>query len=97
MTKKEVKPKKVNDKIVNSLTNAIVDGKIKFSSGSKVYASRRRDGKTVVVLCEIRSIKEDGLVEAWDETVNQWFMFDINTPPEILKILSEHLPSSENS
>lgn len=87
MNKKEVKPKKTNDKLIASLKDAIIEGKINFSSGSKVYASRRRDGKTVVVLCEIRDIKEDGLVEAWDETVNQWFIFDIKSPPEILKIL----------
>lgn len=82
------KPKKVKKSLkVESLPDAVVEGKLVAEVGSELIASRYKDGKDRLVVLTLKKVDEDGLVHAWDETAQQWFNFNLNqTIPKILKM-----------
>ena len=69
------------------LPDAIVDGKAVFEIGSEIVVSRFRNGKKSFSICTVKKIDTAGLIETWDESVQQWYVFPLAQPPEILKLL----------
>ena len=65
--------------------NAIVDGKFIIGIGEKVIIQRVRLEKKQVSLCIFKGIEKNGDVTMWDQTVSQFFSFNVNDPP-IVKI-----------
>lgn len=71
------------------LPDAVVDGKFMGNVGTELIATRRKDGKEKLVILTVKKINDDGLVESWDETIQQWFNFNLKeTLPSVLKIYS---------
>lgn len=69
------------------LPDAVVEGKFMGAVGSELIASRRKDGKEKLVILTVKNLKQDGLVETWDETAQQWFNFSLNEElPKVLKL-----------
>jgi len=89
-TKKVVnvpKPKKVKFKI-DGLPDAIVDGNLIVPVGDRILVSQEIEGKKILCVYLIKSLREDGLVSAWDETTVRWRSFKL-TDPIIAKIMPE--------
>lgn len=82
--KKENKPKERKKKIkfdFSIASDAIVDGKFIISLGEKVVIERTRYDKKQVSICTFKGIESNGDVTMWDDTVSQFFSFNIKDPP----------------
>lgn len=62
-------------------TDAIVDGKFIVGLGDKVIVERIRYDKKQVSVCIFKGVGKNGDVTMWDDTVSQFFSFDIKDPP----------------
>lgn len=81
------KPPKVKD--FYALEDVIVDGIFNAKVEDRVLLKRDHRADKAYSLCIVNRISDDGVVELWDETMQQYFLFDILQPP-VLK----HLPVS---
>jgi hypothetical protein len=68
-------PRKKRVKIDPKTVPAIADGVLLAPVGSKILVTRLRHARPHTSSCEIHKIDEDGTIHAWDETLNQWFLF----------------------
>jgi len=91
--KQEKKPKEKSDSRklkkgfkVDSLSDAIVEGKFIGNVGNEIVVSRFRNGKNTLSICTIKQIDEKGLIHVWDETLQQWFVFPESQAPTITKL-----------
>jgi len=86
--KKEKKPRVPRAKKIkfdiSSAPDAIVEGKLIVPFGTKVIIPRIKAGRESLSECEIMKIDDD-IVHAWDETLNQWYLFKV-TDNVIVKI-----------
>ena len=89
MKTQAAKPRKISKKMVlNELKDAVVDNKFLATVGSELVVERHKDGKAKLVIVKVKQIGEDGLVQTWDETAQQWFHFSLKEAlPKVLKIL----------
>jgi len=86
-------PKKNDSKVSNrkpkvkfdftSGEDVIVDGHLNLQKNDKVVVKRERLGKSQVSVCIFKSIEANGDVTLWDETVSQFYCFNLNDPPPI--------------
>ena len=84
--KKEKKPAQRIKKVkfdFSKAADAIVDGKFIVSLGEKVVVERIRYDKKQVSLCIFKGVGAHGDVTMWDDTVSQFFSFDIKDPPPV--------------
>ena len=84
------KPKKMKLNI-SKFPDAIVDGHLVAPVGDRIIVVNDVDGKQVLCSYVIKSLREDGLVSAWDETTVRWRSFKL-TDPVVAKIV----PNGEN-
>jgi hypothetical protein len=86
----EEKPRKRQKKVkvdMNSLPDAAIQGKLLAAVGSKVFFERiAAKGKKVVHEGFIRSVDEKGMVEIWDETIEQFYAFSLNQKLPVIKM-----------
>jgi hypothetical protein len=61
--------------------DAIVDGQMQVNIGERVVIERERLGKRQISLCIFKGIEKNGDVTMWDETVSQFYCFNIGDPP----------------
>lgn len=59
-----------------SLSDAIVEGKFLAEVEERLIVERLRDGKMKKSLCIVKKIEGDN-VHAWDDTRDQWFIFNV--------------------
>jgi hypothetical protein len=71
---------------LSSLSDAIIEGKLIVPIGTELITERYRNGRNVAIICTVKQIDDDGLIHTWDETVQQWYIFNIKESPKILKI-----------
>lgn len=92
-----VKPEKKKTEEVNTkkvkrgfkhdaLADAIIDGKFAGAIGSEILVNRFRNGKESLHICTVKEIDNNGLLHAWDETLQQWFVFPVTQPPKVMKL-----------
>lgn len=76
-----------------TLQDAVVDGKLLANVGDKVYFERiAPKGKMAVHEGIVKSVNEKGLVEIWDETVEQFYCFSLHQTIPIIKLDRRHMP-----
>ena len=63
--------------------DVIIDGKLVLQKNDKVVVQRERLGKIQVTICIFKSLEPNGDVTLWDETVSQFYCFNLNDPPPI--------------
>lgn len=73
---------------VDSLTDAIIEGKFIGKIGQEIVVERFRNGKKSFSICTVKQVDEKGLIHTWDETLQQWFVFPENQAPSITKLFS---------
>lgn len=71
---------------VSSLSDAIVEGKFLASVGSEVVVERLRNGRTILSICTVNEVTENGLVHTYDQTVEQFFTFSVEKSPRVVKL-----------
>jgi hypothetical protein len=81
------KPKKLSLKTVSVLPDAIVDGKLMCGIDSTLVIERIRSKKVMYCECIVKQLLPNGLVHVWDDTLEQWFVFEMHNPPPLIKIL----------
>lgn len=70
-----VDERKVSSKLnVDSMDDAVVDGKFVGSVGDELIVVKPRDGKIQKSICTVKKIEGEE-VYTWDETKNQWYIF----------------------
>ena len=78
--KKEKKPRTPRVKKIkfdiSKAPDAIVEGKLIVPFGTKVIIPRTKAGKESLSECVIMKM-DDNVVHAWDETLNQWYLFKV--------------------
>jgi hypothetical protein len=78
--KKEKKPRAPRVKKIkfdiDKAPDAIVEGKLIVPFGTKVIIPRIKSGKESLSECVLMKIDDD-VVHAWDETLNQWYLFKV--------------------
>jgi hypothetical protein len=67
------------------LADAVVDGKLIVPIGGKVYFERTLNKVTKTHEGVIKGVTEKGIVEIWDETVNQFFGFSLHQQLPVIK------------
>ena len=78
------KRKPPKDKVVDTLPDAIVDGALMFEVGDSVILRRDHRPDRIIGVCEVLRIDlEKGTVSLYDDTLGQWFIFEINNPPTL--------------
>jgi hypothetical protein len=70
------------------LPDAMSDGKFQANVDARLVVGRSRNGKQVLTICTVKKINENGLIETWDETLQQWFAFNVSEAPKIIKIMN---------
>lgn len=69
-----------------SLSDAILDGKMIVPVGGKVYFERLvSSGRIEIHEGIIRDITDNGLVEIWDETIEQFYAFSLKQNLPVIK------------
>jgi len=85
--KKELTGRKLSRSFkVNTLPDAIVDQKFLGKLGTELVVVRFRNGKDALSICVVKEIQESGLINTWDETLQQWFAFTVVEPPKLVKL-----------
>ena len=78
--RKEKKPRAQRVKKIKfdiaSAPDAIVEGKLIVPFGTKVIIPRTKSGKESLSECVLMKMDDD-VVHAWDETLNQWYLFKV--------------------
>ena len=76
---------------IEELPDAIVEGKLVVPFGTEVYIPRLRSGRQTISICIIKALSDDGLLQVWDETLSQWFNFNLTDPVtvKVSKIFTE--------
>lgn len=69
---------------ISKAPDAIVEGRLIVPFGTKVIIPRIKSGKESLSECVLMKIDDD-VVHAWDETLNQWYLFKV-TDNLIVKI-----------
>lgn len=78
---------------ISKLQNVIVEGKLAVPVETEIIVEKKRDGKVQRSLCIIKKIEEN-MVSAWDETNDQWFLFNPETAEKngvIIKVYDREL------
>lgn len=73
---------------VETLPEAIVEGKFAGQIGGEIVVERFRNGKNSFSICTVKQVDDNGLIHTWDETLQQWFVFPTSQPPKIAKLFS---------
>lgn len=60
---------------LNTLQEAIVDGVLVVPLESEIIVEKRMNGRPHRSICVVKKV-EEGLVTAWDETLNRWYLFN---------------------
>lgn len=84
--KKDKKPAQRTKKVkfdFSKAADAIVDGKFIVSLGDRVVVERIRYDKKQVSVCIFKGVEKNGDVTMWDDTVSQFFSFNLNDPPKV--------------
>jgi hypothetical protein len=71
----KVRKKKISEKSVSSLTDAIVGESFDVLPDSRFIIRISRSGKNVLCECAVKKVDENGIVHLWNETLEQWFAF----------------------
>ena len=71
-----VKKKKISEKSVSHLPDAISGESLDISVGSRLIIRIPRNGKGVLCECTVKKMEEGGIVHLWNETLEQWFAFE---------------------
>jgi len=71
---------------VSSLKDAIIEQKFLGNIETQLVISRFRNGKETFSICTVKEIHDSGLINTWDETLQQWFGFTVVDSPRIVKI-----------
>jgi len=75
------------------LQDAVVDGKLLAVVGDKVYFERiAPKGKMAVHEGIVKSVTDKGLVEIWDETIEQFYCFSLHQTIPVVKLDPRHKP-----
>lgn len=78
------KRKPPKDKVVDTLPDAIVNGALMFEVGDTVILRRDHRPDRIIGVCEVLRIDlEKETVSLYDDTLGQWFVFEINNPPTL--------------
>jgi len=87
--RKTEEPKRKLSKAVKiaTLSDAVVEGKLIAKIDSELVIERIRSGKTVACICVVKKIEDTGLVHVWDDTLGQWYAFNVLEPPKVVKVL----------
>ena len=81
------KPKKVSKSFdLTKLVDLVIEGKVSSPSGTIVFFERTRDGRKAIHTGKVFTVSDTGNVEIWDETVNQFYTFNLLGPIPIVKI-----------
>lgn len=81
---------------ISKLQNVIVEGKLAVPLETEIIVEKKRDGKVQRSLCIIKKIEEN-MVSAWDETNDQWYLFNPETVEKsgtIIKVYDHTLVKS---
>ena len=74
-----------------TLQNAVADGKLLATAGDKVYFERIvSKGKIAVHEGIVKSISDKGIVEIWDETIEQFYCFSLHQTIPVIKLDLPH-------
>ena len=65
--------------------DAIVDGQLVVPIGTRVAIPRVRARQQILSVCVIHKL-EEGVLHVWDETLTQWFIFNV-TDPVVVKVM----------
>lgn len=60
---------------LDDLEDAYKDGMWRAPVSSEIIVERKMSGKRQRSLCIVKKVEEN-LVEAWDETLDRWFLFN---------------------
>ena len=63
--------------LIDKMQDAIVEGIFTPNPGDKIIICRRRGSGKQVSVCDVKSKDEAGHVEVWDDTIHQWFAFNV--------------------
>lgn len=73
---------------MDQLRDVVVDGKLIAQVGDKVYFERiAPKGKMAIHEGVIKSVNDKGIVEIWDETVEQFYSFSLHQPAPVVKMV----------
>lgn len=73
---------------MEQLRDVVVDGKLMAQVGDKVYFERIAPrGKMTLHEGIIKGVTEKGLVEIWDETVEQFYSFSLHQSIPVIKMV----------
>jgi len=75
------------------LQDAVVDGKLLAVVGDKVYFERiAPKGKIALHEGVVKSISDKGIVEIWDETIEQFYCFSLHQTIPVVKFDQHRKP-----
>ena len=78
----KVAERRVDPKLkLNTLADAIVGGMLTVPLESELVVEKKMNGRQHRSVCVVKKV-EEGLVTAWDETLNRWYLFN---PAEVEK------------
>jgi len=78
---------------MDMLHDAVADGKLLATVGDKVYFERiAPKGKIAVHEGIVKSVDEKGLVEIWDETIEQFYCFSLHQTIPVIKLGQDRKP-----
>ena len=83
------KPPRVN---LNELEDAYQNGIWLVPVGGELLVEKKTDGKVQKSVCLVKKL-EEGLIHAWDETFERWFLFNVASLEAnniVVKILKNH-------
>ena len=70
---------------MSALPDAVVDGKLVVEVGGKIYFERTLNKVTKVHEGIIKDVSDKGIVQVWDETIEQFYGFSLNQPLPVIK------------
>jgi len=73
---------------IDALSDAIVDGKIIAPIGTRLVLRRDCRADKLVSFVVLKAVEADGCVKLWDETLEQWYYFQLQHPVT-LKLIND--------
>ena len=70
---------------LDSLPDAVVDGKLVAGVGERVLFERALNGVKKTHVGSVKIVEDSGLVHVWDETREQWFVFSLKEQLPVIK------------
>lgn len=78
------KARKISKANFSKMKNGIENGQFVLPVGSHYIVQRTRNEMKIITSCILKEVSQNGGVTMWDETVTQFFSFNLNDMNDIV-------------